>query len=163
MQTLTIAIQTAQYADIPAIRTFAEEVYVSQYPDERQRRRFLDRVYSESSLKRSIDNSGAHLVIAKDAERVVGVIHYGSPLLEECEERKEVHRLLVHADYTLTEVGSALLQAMTDHYQNDETVEKFFVFVPSSDEARQAFYRTHQFEHYEPLDKDSELYYIKTL
>jgi hypothetical protein len=59
----------------------------------------LARVYSEESLKRILLNKGVTLLVAEVDGTIAGLCQFGSPLLDDCEDRKEIHRLLIHPDY----------------------------------------------------------------
>jgi ribosomal protein S18 acetylase RimI-like enzyme len=128
-------------------------------PDDNQRRRFLERVYSERSLQRSIENEATVFYVAHDGEQVVGLAHMGSPLTEECTDRKEIHRLLVHPDFVRQGIGQMFIEAMVAHYKSDLRVRQFFVYVPPTDEARAAFYRKLGYQRLSTQDRDGERYF----
>lgn len=156
---MNVTVATPQ--DINAIQAFAQIVFSHHIADERKRTRLLERVYSPVSLQRSISNTSANLVVARDGCAVVGLMHFGSPLLEECEDRKEVHRLLVHPTFTRRGVGGQLLAAMHTVYKLEDVVQQFFVCVPASDAILTAFYRKYGFWHDQTRDKDSDHYYVR--
>ena len=157
------AVKSATSSDVAAIQRFAQHVYTCQINDENQRRRFLERVYSERSIQRSVDNEATAFYVAHKGDDVIGLAHFGSPLTEECTDRKEIHRLLVHPDYTRQGIGEHFLAAMVAHYKSDLRVRQFFVYVPQVEESRAAFYRKHGYQRLSTQDRDGERYFYFNL
>lgn len=157
--TSTLTVRLAAPPDIPAIQQLAHAVYTTGIADEVGRQRRLERLYNPASLSHSIANEATALYLAHTDHEVVGLTHFGSPLLEECANRKEIHRLLVHPAYTRRGTGGQLLQAMVAHHQHQPLVRQFFVYVPAADEARAAFYRRYGFQRLSSQDRDEDRYY----
>jgi N-acetylglutamate synthase-like GNAT family acetyltransferase len=158
----TVQVRFATFGDIEPIQAFADVIYSAQFSDEAQKKRFLERMYSEKSLQRSIANQGTGYYVAYADDTLVGLTHFGSPLMDECTDRKEVHRLFVHPHYTRRSIGGQLLGAMTQHYKNDPDVQKFFVYI-QNDSVREAFFGKYGFIHHPDQDKDDERYFVKIL
>jgi N-acetylglutamate synthase-like GNAT family acetyltransferase len=157
-----LQVRPATPSDIAPIQALADVIYSAQFGDEAQKKRFLERMYSEKSLQRSIANQGTGYYVAIADETLVGLTHFGSPLMDECTDRKEVHRLFVHPRYIRRGIGGQLLVAMTQHYKNDPDVRKFFVYI-QNDSVREAFFGKYGFVHLPEQDKDTERYFVKIL
>lgn len=158
-----LKITPATSADVEDIRLFAQAVYDTLMPDARQRQRFLERVYAPASLLRTVENSGLALVVARLDAQVVGLAQAGSPLLEECTDRKELHRLLVLPAHMRQGIGSQMLQHLIAHYKTDAHVRQFFAYVPQADIARQQFLRRNGFQHNPAEDREGETYFVRPL
>lgn len=159
---MTITVQPATTADIEAIQALAEVIYTQQMPDTDQRARFLTRIYAPESLKRLLHADGSTVLVARapDAnhERLVGLCSYGSPLLDECEDMKSIHRLLVHPDWDLHQVGEAFMIAIEEAFDDDSAIWRISVYVPEDNMTLIRFYAAMGFHHEMPEDKDGEWY-----
>jgi GNAT superfamily N-acetyltransferase len=158
-----LTIVPAKPTDVEDISLFAQAAYDAIMPDARQRERFLERVYAPASLLRTIHNSGLALVVARLNTRLVGLAQAGSPLLEECTDGKELHRLLVLPAHIRHGIGSQMLERLITHYKTDQRVRQFFAYVPQADAARQQFMRKNGFQHHPAEDRDGEAYFVRQL
>jgi ribosomal protein S18 acetylase RimI-like enzyme len=120
--------------------------------------RMMERIYSETSLRRSITNDSTTLLLAEVDEKIVGLCQFGSPLMDDCEDLKEIHRLLVHPDYYRRGIGTQFIEAVEDDLSEDADIARISVYVPPSDMARIRFYATLGFHHEMTEDKDGEWY-----
>jgi ribosomal protein S18 acetylase RimI-like enzyme len=120
--------------------------------------RTLERIYSEDKLRRSINSQGTTILVAEKDDKIVGLCQFGSPLIDECEDRKEIHRLLVHPDYCRQGIGTQFVEAVEDELSEDVEVARVSVYVNPSDMARIRFFTTLGFHHEATEDKDDEWY-----
>jgi ribosomal protein S18 acetylase RimI-like enzyme len=120
--------------------------------------RMLERLYSHASLQRSIENEGTTLFVAEQDAKIVGLCQFGSPLIDECEDRKEIHRLIVHPQYQRQGIGTQFIDAIEDELDEDVDIARISVYVNPSDRARIRFYTTLEFHHEMTEDKDDEWY-----
>ena len=120
--------------------------------------RMLERIYSEETLRRSIATGGTTLLVAEKDGQIVGLCQFGSPLMDECEDRKEIHRLLIHPDYCRQGIGTQFVEAVEDELSEDVEVARISVYVNPVDIARIRFYAALGFHHEMTEDKDDEWY-----
>lgn len=158
-----LTITQATPANIPGIQALANMVFrqamVADH-DAAYIERFLQRVYSENSLKRTIENGSTTFLVATTPDTLVGMLQFGSPLFDDCEERKEIHKLYIHPDYTRQGIGGQLLTEMLRQLQATEIVREVFAYVKADDIARQQFYQKYQFGHIPTQDKHDEHYWL---
>lgn len=156
-------IRKADENDITGIRALAEAylrqtMAATQIENPTYGDRMLERIYSEASLQRSITNAGTTLLLAEMDEKVVGLCQFGSPLLDDCEDRKDIHRLLIHPEYCRRGIGTQFIDAVEDELSEDVDIARISVYVPLSDMARIRFYAALGFHHEMTEDKDGEWY-----
>lgn len=156
---MSFTIRYADEHDIPALQALAQ----ASLPTSPERERLLKRVYSEASLKRSILSESATLLLVDNGEIIVGMCHFGSPLLDECEDRKEIHRLLVHPDFCRQGIGSEMIWAVEDDLEEEAEVQRISVYVDPADKIRLRFFGKHGFHHDQLEDKDDLWYMEKDL
>jgi ribosomal protein S18 acetylase RimI-like enzyme len=120
--------------------------------------RVLERVYSEEALRRSISTGGTTLLVAEQDGQIVGLCQFGSPLMDECEDRKEIHRLLIHPDYCRQGIGTRFVEAVEDELSEDVGIARISVYVNPADTGRIRFYAALDFYHEMTEDKDGEWY-----
>lgn len=167
-ETTMTTIRAAREQDIAGIRTLADAairqtmaatgIEDSAYVD-----RLLARVYSEDKLRRSIANKKTTLLVADENGAIVGLCQFGSPLLDECEDRKEIHRLLVHPAYCRKGIGGLFIEAIEQSLRGDVVVRRVSVYINPSDIGRLRFFAKHGFYHDQIEDKDGEWYMEKGL
>ncbi len=163
---MLLTLSQATTADIPGIQTLAKIVFqqaMAATHDAAYIERFLQRVYSENSLKRAFVNDGTIFLVAHADEGIVGMLQFGSPLFDDCEERKEIHKLYIHPDHIRHDIGGHLLADMITRLQATNLVREVFAYVPAGETARQNFYAKHGFEHIAAQDKQDEQYWLKLL
>lgn len=156
-------IRKAVENDIAGIRSLAEATLrqtmaATQIENPTYVERTLERIYSEDRLRRSIKSSGTTLLVAEKDNIIVGLCQFGSPLMDECEDRKEIHRLLVHPDYCRQGIGTQLVEAVEDALSESVDVARVSVYVNPADMARIRFFSTLGFHHEVTEDKDNEWY-----
>lgn len=158
-------IAVAREEDIPAIRdvlhaswrAINESHHSPEYIE-----RFFRRAFTEKSLLSAIRNQGAVYLVAYEDERIVGVCHFGSPLFDDCETRKELYYIYVHPDYWQQGIGTALLDELAVQLRPQRKTEVFTYLDPRNIGA-QAFFEDSGFVHVLSEDKDGELYLRKVL
>src|SRR5689334_21900290 len=104
---MSVTVRKAEEKDIPAIKNLVKAVL--EESDEETFKRLFKRVYSEEALQKSLRSTGASMILAEMDTKVAGLCQFGSPLIDDCEDRKEIHRLYVHPDYLKEGVGEALV------------------------------------------------------
>lgn len=161
-----IQIAPAHITDISAIQALAQAAYqqtLSHTHDEAAIERFLKRVYSADSLHRTLGSSALFIKTAYRDNQLVGFIQAGSPLLDECLDRKEIHRLLVHPHVQRCGIGGQLLQAILADLRQQPHVTRCSCYVPVADVPRQAFFSKKGFIHLAHEDKDTDQYWERNL
>lgn len=156
---MTITIRLATEQDIAALQALAQ----AALPATPASARLLKRVYSETSLRRSITSDSATLLVADRGDYLVGMCHFGAPLLDDCEELIEIHRLLIHPDHYQQGIASELLYCVEDDLSEDTVVLRLSVYVDPSDKPRLRFFGKHGFHHDQIEDKDDLWYMEKDL
>jgi ribosomal protein S18 acetylase RimI-like enzyme len=156
---MTFTIRFADEHDIAALQALAH----AALPATPANARLLKRIYSENSLRRSINSESTTLIVADSGDQLVGMCHFGAPLLDDCEERREIHRLLIHPDYVRQGIASELLWEVEDDVSQDAVVLRLSVYVDPSDKPRLRFYGKHGFHHDQIEDKDDLWYMEKDL
>jgi N-acetylglutamate synthase-like GNAT family acetyltransferase len=156
---MTFSIRYADEADIPALQALAR----ATLPATPENERLLKRIYSETSLRRSINSESSTLLVAEKDDLLIGMCHFGSPLLDECEDRKEIHRLLIHPDHTNQGIASELLYCIEDDLDEDTVVQRLSVYIDPADKPRLRFFGKHGFHHDQLEDKDDLWYMEKDL
>jgi ribosomal protein S18 acetylase RimI-like enzyme len=157
-----INVRPAVKADIPGIRQLAQTVLTAQHSTDRAQR-LLERIYSTDSLTRTLQSDGVVLLVAESGTEIVGVCKYGSPLMDDCEDRKEIHRLFVHPDYTDSGIERQFLSAIEADLRDEVDVQRISVYIQPDNEAMYDFYVDNGFHHEMVEDKDGEWYMEKTL
>ncbi|QPC85032.1 GNAT family N-acetyltransferase [Phototrophicus methaneseepsis] len=160
---MRIAVATEQ--DIPAIREVLhaswlaanEAIYSAAYIE-----RFLKRTFTEKGLTHAVNNQGAVYLVAFAEDRLVGVCHFGAPLFDDCETRKELYYIYVHPDYWGQGVGTALLDELGHYLRPQRKTEVFTYLNPQSDAALD-FFIHRGFVHLPSEDKDGESYLRRVL
>ncbi len=157
-----INVRPAVEQDIAGIQQLAQTVLVAQYDADRAQR-LLQRVYSTGSLTRTLHSEGVSLLVAESGAEIVGVCKYGSPLMDDCEDRKEIHRLFVHPEYMTSGIDSQFLSAIEADLRDEVDVQRISVYIQPDNEAAYDFYVENGFHHEMVEDKDGEWYMEKTL
>jgi len=157
-----ITVHPATLDEIPGIQALAQSVYRCQYSDAAQADRLYKRAFSEISLQRAISNNSSWYYTARSGDTIVGLFHFGAPLFDDCQERKEIYRLYVHPDVVRQGIGGEFIAAMLDVLA-PTVVNEFIVYQPLSNETGRAFYEKYGFKH-EPLrNKDGDGCWVKAI
>lgn len=173
---LNIIIEKATPDHISGIQALAQAVYshdMAKTHPANAIERLLERLYNTASLQRTLNSKGATLLVAHDndaADTVVGLCHFGSPLLDDCLDRKEIHRLFVHLQRRRAGMGGQLINAMVDVLRAQIGIRRCGVYLAQYDVIGQQFYGKYGFVHQpnedeattDPEDKD-EQYWVKIL
>lgn len=158
--TAQFTVQPATLEEIPGIQSLAQTVYRRQYSDQAQADRLYKRAFSDTSLQRAIQNGAAWYFTARSGDAIVGLINFGAPLFDDCQERKEIYRLYVHPDYERQGVGGALLKAM-EATLGPTVVNEVIVYQPLDHAIGRAFYEKYGFRHDTLRDKSGEGCWVK--
>lgn len=156
-----VTIRPAQHDDIAGIRDIAKrnlQLTATAIEDPEYIQRMMNRVYSEASLQRAVESTSSEMLVAIQDERVVGVCNFGAPLLDECEDMREIHRLLIHPDYTKQGIGTAFIDEIEQRIDEEACSQSITVYVSPTDMPRLHFYLTNGFEHEATEDKDGMWY-----
>jgi len=92
----------------------------------------------------------------------VGLLNFGAPLFDDCQERKEIYRLYVHPESTRQGIGGALLATMVETL-NSTVVNEVIVYQPLDNAIGRAFYEKYGFVHDELRDKAGDGCWVKAL
>jgi len=160
--TAQLTVHPATLDEIPGIQTLAQSVYRRQYSDAAQADRLYKRAFSEASLQRAIQNGAAWYYTARIGETIVGLLNFGAPLFDDCQERKEIYRLYVHPESTRQGIGGALLATMVETL-NSTVVNEVIVYQPLDNAIGRAFYEKYGFVHDELRDKAGDGCWVKAL
>lgn len=163
---MLLTLTQATPADIPGIQALAKIVFqqtMAADHDALYIERFLNRVYSENSLKRAFENTGTTFLVAHADETIVGMLQFGSPLFDDCQERKEIHKLYIHPEHCRQGIGGQFIAEMVTRLKATGIVTEVFVYVKADDAVRQQFYGKHGFHHILAQDKQDEQYWIRYL
>jgi GNAT superfamily N-acetyltransferase len=160
--TAQLTIHPATLDEIPGIQALAQSVYHRQYSDAAQADRLYKRAFSDVSLQRAIQNGAAWYYTARIGETIMGLLNFGAPLFDDCQERKEIYRLYVHPDSTRQGIGGALLAAMVDTLSSG-VVNEVIVYQPLDNETGRAFYEKYGFVHDLLRDKSGDGCWVKAL
>ncbi len=160
--TTQLTIHPATLEEIPGIQALAQSVYRCQYPDTAQADRLYKRAFSDISLQRAIQNGAAWYYTALAGEAIVGLLNFGAPLFDDCQERKEIYRLYVHPENTRQGIGGALLAAMVETL-TPTVVNEVIVYQPLDNETGRAFYEKYGFKHDLLRDKAGDGCWVKAL
>ena len=159
---MSITVRKAEEKDIPVIQELVKVVLADS--DEASLKRLFKRVYSEEALQKSLRSTGASMFLAEEGSKLAGLCQFGSPLMDDCEDRKEIHRLYVHPDYLKAGVGEALVKAVEADLKPDVEVKRVSVYVnPDTQMNLVRFYAAQGFHHDQIEDKDDEWYMEKPL
>jgi len=157
-------IRAALENDIAAIQALASVVLrQTATADSVAVDRMLARVYAQDSLRRSIVAGGTTLLVAEHDDALVGLCQFGSPLIDECEDRKEIHRLLIHPGFCRQGIGGQFVAAVEADLREDVAVARVSVYVHPDDMARIRFFAKQGFHHEAVEDKDGEWYMEKDI
>lgn len=160
--TNNLTIHPATLDEMPGIQALAQSIYRQQYSDAAQADRLYKRAFSETSLQRAITNNSSWYYTARSGETIVGLFHFGAPLFDDCQERKEIYRLYVHPDLSLNDIGGRLIATMLDVLA-PTVVNEVIVYQPLTNEVGRTFYEKYGFKH-EPLrNKDGEGCWVKAI
>lgn len=154
---MIIEVRRAVLTDIPGIQSLARLVHIHT-PDNAAQVRFFERIYSTESLTRSIQNRGANLLIAVSDGQIVGLCGFGSPLMDECEDRKEIHRLFVLPERAREGIGGRLIEGVVMALRAEPMVRRVSIYVNRYDSARLAFFKKYGFVHIPTEDQGSDYY-----
>ena len=157
-----INVRPANANDIPAIQSVAQAVLSAQHSADRAQR-LMQRVYATDSLTRTLKSDGVTLLVAESGSEIIGVCKYGSPLMDECEDRKEIHRLFVHPAYDTYQIAHQFLQAIEADLRDTVDVQRVSIYIQPDDDAAYEFYTEQGFHHEMVEDKDGEWYMEKLL
>jgi ribosomal protein S18 acetylase RimI-like enzyme len=163
---MTLIINEAAETDIAGMQTLAEEYFRQAFAadhDEAYISRFLNRVYSEASLKRAIQSDGATFLVARDDDGIVGLCNFGSPLLDDCRERKEIFRLFVHPQRCRQGTGGKLIAETVKRLGQTGIVNECIVYVETADTIRQNFYQKYKFRHQPARDTDGNWCLVRNI
>lgn len=160
--TAQLTVHPATLDEIPGIQTLAQSVYHRQYSDAAQADRLYKRAFSEASLQRAIQNGTAWYYTACIDETIVGLLNFGAPLFDDCQERKEIYRLYVHPESTRQGIGGTLLAAMIEAL-NATAVNEVIVYQPLDNAIGCAFYEKYGFVHDELRDKAGDGCWVNAL
>jgi N-acetylglutamate synthase-like GNAT family acetyltransferase len=159
---MSITVRKAEEKDIPAIQELVKAVLAES--DSASLKRLFSRVYSQEALQKSLRSPGASMILAEGEDKLAGLCQFGSPLMDDCEDRKEIHRLYVHPDYLKAGAAEALLKAVEADLKPDVEVKRVSVYVnPDKQPAMLRFYAAQGFHHDQIDDKDDEWYMEKPL
>lgn len=159
---MALVIRDATTKDIAAIQQLATAAYISEQGEARAGS-LLKRVYAEDTLRRAIENEGTAMLLALDADGCIGYCRYGSPLLDDCEDTKSIHVLLVHPDYDVQMVGEALLAEVEATLDEEACTQRLISYVPATDKTKLHFYLKAGFVHEMVEDTPHEWYMEKEL
>jgi len=165
MTEITVAqfiIHPATLDELPGIQTLAQTVYRQQYTDAAQADRLYKRAFSESSLQRAITNASSWYYTARTEDSIVGLFHFGAPLFDDCQERKEIYRLYVHPDHTRQGIGGGFIQAMV-MVLKPTVVNEVIVYQSLDNTIGAAFYEKYGFVHDLLRDKSGDGCWVKAL
>ena len=160
--TAQLTIHPAALEEIPGIQTLAQSIYRRQYSDAAQADRLYKRAFSDASLQRAIQNGAAWYYTARVGESIVGLLNFGAPLFDDCQERKEVYRLYVHPDHERHGIGGALLAAMVETL-SPTVVNEVIVYQPLDNAIGRAFYEKYGFVQDPLRDKSGEGCWVRAL
>lgn len=158
-------ITDAALPDIPGIQALAAVVYRQMYSeqDETTLSRRIQRIFSTDSLQRAISSDSAWMLVAREGEQVVGLAHFGSPLIDDCQERKEIYKFYIHPDFVRQGIGGKLVKEVAKRLRQTQTVNECMVYVSDEDTARLNFYQKNGFRHVTTSDRDQEWYLVKNV
>jgi ribosomal protein S18 acetylase RimI-like enzyme len=148
-----VTIHPTTLEEIVGIQALAQSVYRRQYTDIAQADRLYQRAFSDTSLQRAIQNGAAWYYTALSGDTIVGLINFGAPLFDDCQERKEIYRLYVHPEYERQGVGGALIAAMVETLA-PTVVNEVIVYQPLDNAIGKAFYEKYGFKQ-DPLRNKS--------
>ncbi|NJR12492.1 GNAT family N-acetyltransferase [bacterium] len=157
-----IVVHAATMNEIEGIQALAQSIYRRQYSDTAQADRLYKRAFSEASLQRAIASPSSWYYTARRDETVLGLFHFGAPLFDDCQERKEIYRLFVHPDATRQGIGGSFLAAMVA-LLTPTIVNEVIVYQPLDNAIGRAFYEKYGFVHDPLRDKDNEGCWVKAL
>lgn len=163
MAEITVAnfiIHPATLDEMVGIQALAQSIYRRQYSDEAQADRLYKRAFAETSLHRAITNASSWYYTAREGDQVVGLFHFGAPLFDDCQERKEIYRLYVHPDTTRQGIGGGFLAAMAEVLA-PTVVNEVIVYQPLDNEIGRAFYEKYGFQHQPLRNKENEGCWVK--
>lgn len=161
-----LAARRAIPDDADAIHEFASRIVRAEMANTHPAsaiERFISRVYAPDSIRRSIESEGSQILLAFVDAQIVGLCTVGSPLMDDCEDRKEIHRLLIDPAHDFNAVGAALLAAVENQFNEDADVWRISVYVSPDDAARVRFFAKMGFHHELVEDKDDLWYMEKDL
>ncbi|MCA9914389.1 MAG: GNAT family N-acetyltransferase [Anaerolineae bacterium] len=156
---MTITVRRLEASDIPGLQQLATDVLRTQQPAAAER--IVARVYSTESLQRTLSNTGVTLLLAIEVEQVVGCCRFGSPLFDDCLDRKEIHTLLVHPSADFVPIAAALLQSVEAHLRELPHVKRVSVYVDPAEADLIGFYGTKGYKHQPKEDTDGMWYLEK--
>ena len=160
-----VQITEATASDVLGIQNVMQASWQSVYADllsEEHIARTLRRSFSEAALARSVNHAGATYLVAWVDGEIRGMCHYGSPLLDDCENRKALYSVYVHPDWWQQGIGTALLDVMEAHLR-PQRVTDVFTYVDARNTLASTFFTRHGFVHLPDDDRDGELYLRKVL
>jgi len=157
-----LTVHPATLEEIPGIQALAQSVYHRQHSDAAQAERLYKRAFSDTSLQRAIQNGAAWYYTARVGEEIVGLLNFGAPLFDDCQERKEIYRLYVHPEHEPQEVGAALIAAMVETL-SPTVVNEVIVYQALDNEAGREFYETCGFTHDPLRDKAGDGCWVRAL
>jgi ribosomal protein S18 acetylase RimI-like enzyme len=162
---LAMKITAATPADIPGIQALAHAVYRQMYPtlDDATLERRFQRIFAAASLERAITADSAWMLVAREGEQVVGLAHFGSPLMDDCQERKEIFKFYIQPDLQRRGIGTWLLKEIVFRLRQTQVVDECMVYVPEEDTVRLSFYQKNDFRHLATSDRDKEWYLVRSL
>lgn len=152
----------ATLEELPGIQSLAQSVYHRLYKDAAQAERLYKRAFCETSLQRAITNASSWYYTARKDDRVVGLFHFGAPLFDDCQERKEIYRLYVHPDSTRQGIGGGFIAAMQEVLA-PTIVNEVIVYQALDNTIMHAFYEKYGFRHDPLRDKGAEGCWIKAI
>ncbi len=145
----------ARESDVEQIQQAAAESWHATYKDIYSPDyivAFLARAYSTESLLRSIRHSRSTFLVARGANHIEGLCHFGHG-----RDGPELFRLYVVPSHWRMGVGSRLLQLMESRWIA-QGVSEYFCYVHSRNEIGKAFYLKKGFVHDPSRDREDEWY-----
>lgn len=162
---MTFVIDTARSDDVTELRRVIlaswQAAYDSIYPPHVVQR-ILERTFSTRSLTRALLNDTAGCLVAREKGVLVGCCHFGSPLFDDCETRKELYYIYVVPSSWRQGIGTTLLQEASERVRHQH-ISELFCYVHPQNEAALSFFGARGFVHVADEDKDGEKFLRRVL
>lgn len=156
---MTLITRPAAVQDIPGIQALASAVLHQQHPPETAER-MLARLYFTESLERALANNGVALLVALDGARIAGYCKYGSPLFDDCLDRKEIHALLAEAGSETGRIADGLLAEAEARLAAEPLVQRLSVYVEPANEFWLTIYGERGYQH-KPAEDTEGMWYLE--
>lgn len=167
-------IRVATLADIPALAVFAAHNFSQTFThyDAEDLCAHLEKTCSEAYFTAALNEPGTFIMIAEEAERLIGYTMVGKVMLPApapvATQACEIYRLYVDQDYRGKKIGQALITAALATPQARHAPE-IYLSVWSQNHAARHFYAKHGFvtvgEYLYPVGKhlDQEMILCKAI